>query len=162
MIVVSNSSPLISLARLGEIGILQRLYGEIWIPQAVWNEIVIEGEGRPGAEEVRQSNWIRCESISNVHLVRVLQRELGLGESEAIVLAVEKNADLLIIDERLGRKVASYLGLNIIGVVGLLVEAKHRGIIKSVKAYLDRLQKKANFRISAPLYSKVLQDVGEL
>lgn len=162
MIVVSDSSPLISLARIGELGILRRLYGEILIPQAVWDEIVVEGEGRPGADEVRGSGWIRCELVSNLHLARILRRELGAGEAEAIALAVERDADLLIIDERLGREIASYLGLNVIGVIGVLVEAKHKGIIRSVKAYLDKLRELAGFRISDALYSRVLRDEGEL
>ena len=91
MIVVSDSSPLISLARIGELEILRCLYGEILIPQAVWDEIVVEGEGRPGADEVRGSGWIRCEPVSNLHLARILRRELGAGEAEAIALAVERN-----------------------------------------------------------------------
>jgi len=132
------------------------------IPQAVWDEIVVEGEGRPGADEVRGSGWIRCEPVSNLHLARILRRELGAGEAEAIALAVERNADLLIIDERLGREVASYLGLNVIGVIGVLVEAKHKGIIRSVKVYLDKLRELAGFRISDALYNRVLRDEGEL
>lgn len=96
MTVVSNASPLINLARIGQLDLLRQLYGELWIPDAVRYEVVEEGYGRAGAEEVRAADWIKTQTVSNQPLVRVLTYELDAGEAEAIVLALEKSADLLL------------------------------------------------------------------
>lgn len=83
MIVVSNASPLINLARIGQIGLLRELYGELWIPEAVWREVVEEGRGQAGAEEVGQGGWIVTQLVTNQLLVEALQQELDAGEAEA-------------------------------------------------------------------------------
>jgi predicted nucleic acid-binding protein len=107
MIVVSNSSPLIALAQIGEF----ELYEELWIPDAVREEVARIGsdsekieKNRPGIEEVRGATWIRSVNVSNLEAVQILRGRLDAGESEAIVLAQELNADLLLIDEARGQK----------------------------------------------------------
>ena len=82
--IVSDSSPLISLARIGKLDLLQRLYGELLIPQAVWNEVVVKGVGQPGAEEIKSAGWIKTVAVANDELVLALQRDLDSGEAEAI------------------------------------------------------------------------------
>jgi len=161
-IVVSNASPLINLARIGHLDLLQAVYSELAIPQAVWEEVVVEGAGQPGAEQVRQANWIRVHPVTNRHLVKALRQDLDAGEAEAIALAAESGAELLIIDERLGRETARHLGLQCVGLIGVLVEAKHRGIIQAIKPYLDLLRDVAGFRIRDDLYQRVLEDEAEL
>lgn len=92
--------------------------------------------------------------------MRVLQQELDAGESEAIAISLEIDAELLLMDERIGRETADYLGLHYIGLIGVLIEAKHKKLISRIKPYLDALRK-AGFRISNELYARVLQDEGE-
>ena len=101
MSVVSNASPLINLARIGKLDLLHDLYGELTIPEAVWREVVVEGAGQPGADEVKGATWIKRHAVANRQLVHALQQELDAGEAEAIVLASEMEAELLLMDERL-------------------------------------------------------------
>jgi predicted nucleic acid-binding protein len=161
MKVVSNTSPIINLAWIGQLELLRELYGVIHIPEAVWHEIVAQGAGQPGAKEVSSADWIKVCAVENKHLVLALHQDLDAGEAEAIALALEQQAGLLLMDERLGRETARYFGLNYTGLIGVLIEAKHKGLIGSIKEYLDKLRTMAGFHISQPLYLKVLQDQGE-
>jgi predicted nucleic acid-binding protein len=162
VIVVSNSSPLINLSRIGILDLLTQLYGELTIPEAVWLEVVIHGAGLPGADEVKNAAWIKKKAVSNIQLVAALQQELDAGEAEAVALALEAGADALLMDERLGRETARHLGVRCIGLIGVLVEAKQKGIIAAVKYHLDALRDIAGFRISDDLYARVLHDQGEV
>ena len=90
-----------------------------------------------------------------------LRQDLDSGEAQAIALALEINADLLLMDERLGRDVAEYFGLGYTGLIGVLVDAKHNKLIRDIKTLLDDLRNKAGFRISDSLYQRVLSDMGE-
>jgi predicted nucleic acid-binding protein len=92
--VVSDASVLINLSRIGELDLLRRLYGGLLIPEAVWREVVVEGAGQPGAEEVRTASWIETHNVDNEHLVRALRQDLDAGEAEAIALALEVEAEL--------------------------------------------------------------------
>lgn len=162
MSVVSNASPLINLARIGQLDLLRQVYVEITIPSAVWEEVVVEGAGQPGADEVKGVAWIRVESVENHELVQALRQELDAGEAEAIVLALELGAELLLMDEHLGRESATHLGARPIGLVGVLIEAKRKGFLSSIKPLLDSLRTTAGFRVRESLYRRVLQDEGEL
>lgn len=161
MIIVSDTSPILNLAIIGQLHLLPRLYGTVIIPQAVYAEIVIMGAGQVGATEVAQAEWIECKQITNRPLARSLESELDVGEAEAIVLAVELKADLLLIDERKGRIVAQRLGVNSVGLLGILIKAKHEGLIAAVDLIMDDLRNKAGFWISDDLYNYVLQIAGE-
>jgi len=161
MNVVSDASALINLARIGKLDLLHQLYGELAVPEAVWQEVVVDGAGQPGANEVQKATWIKIHSVTNKQLVRALQQDLGAGEAEAIALALELKADLLLMDERLGRETARHLGLRYTGLIGALRDAKHKGLIHAVKPYLDALRDIAGFRLSDALYLRVLQDEGE-
>jgi len=102
--IVSNASPLIGLVRIGRLELLRQLYKELFIPEAVWREVVVEGAGQPGAEDVQAATWIETRPATNRQLVKALQQELDAGEAEAIALALEINADFLLMDEHLGRE----------------------------------------------------------
>lgn len=86
---------------------------------------------------------------------------MDAGEAEAIALALETDAKLLLMDERLGREVAQHFGIRCVGLIGSLVESKHRGLISEVREAMDRLRDIAGFRISQALYEQVLKDTGE-
>src|SRR3990172_3553526 len=162
MKVVSNTSPLINLARIGHLNLLPRIFSRLLIPEAVWQEAVIDGEGQPGANEIRQAGWIERATVSNRQLVRSLRQELDPGEAEAIALAVEINADWLLMDERLGRQTARHFGLGYIGLIGILKAAKKRGEIAALRPLLEQLRDLAGFRISLALYEQALREMGEL
>lgn len=162
MKVVSNASALINLSRIGKLDLLHKLYGELGIPEAVWQEVVINGIGQPGAEEVKRAVWIKKYAVTNSQLVHALEQDLDAGEAEAIALASEIKAELLLMDERLGRETAHHLGLRCVGLIGVLIEAKHRGFISGVKPHLDALRDVAGFRIKDELYLKILRDEAEI
>lgn len=115
MKVVSDASPLIALSAIGRLSLLQHLFPEIVIPAAVHREI--QAEDRPGASEVLQAAWIETQSVESGHLLSVLTEEPDPGEAEAIALALETEADVLLIDERRGRQVARRLGCRVLGLL---------------------------------------------
>ncbi|HAS17965.1 MAG TPA: DUF3368 domain-containing protein [Nitrospiraceae bacterium] len=145
--IVSNSSCLIVLDKLGKLELLERLYTKITIPKAVKDE-VFKGKSIPG--------WIGVVNIKQPIAPRILERNLGYGESEAISLSLELNTDLLIVDDLAARKVAVELGINITGVIGILLEAKKKGLVQNLKYYLDKMQKH-DFRISKAAYDLALE-----
>lgn len=161
MIVVSNTSPIVNLAAVGQLNLLQQLYDRVIIPQAVYDEIVVAGAGQPGAVEVETYAWIEANKAADRVLVASLQLGLDEGEAEAIALAAELKADLLLLDERRGRAVASQLGLRCVGLLGVLMEAKHQDLIAAIKPVLDALIQRAGFWVSQALYDHVLQSAGE-
>ncbi len=161
MSIVSNASPLINLARIGELNLLSQLYGELIVPEAVWREVVLEGAGQPGAKEVETASWIQAQSATNRELVQALRQELDAGEAEAIALALEVGAEFLLMDERLGREMALHMGVRCVGLIGILVEARHKELIDKVRPFLDKLRDMAGFWLSETLYRRVLQDEGE-
>ena len=160
MNVISNSSPLINFSALGRLDILQTLYGSVFIPGAVYHEVVVAGQHHPGAAEVKQATWIVQKSVTNMAAVAALH-DLGRGEAEAIMLAVEHPGSLVILDDRQGRLVAGHLGLNVIGTLGVLLVAKRKGLIQSLATAIEQLQTRIGFRIRADLKAKVFQEAGE-
>lgn len=161
MTIVSNASPLVSLARIDKLDLLQQLYEEVTIPDAVRHEVVVEGAGQPGSGEVEAAPWINRRSVANRPLVRALQQHLDPGEAEAIALALELGAELLLMDEHLGRETARHLGVRYTGVIGVLIEAKRKRLLTAVKPHVDALRNIAGFYMGNALYRRVLQDEGE-
>jgi predicted nucleic acid-binding protein len=161
VIVISNTSPIINLAAVGQLVILQQLYETVLIPDAVYSELTSGDGAQPGGTEVQTLPWIETKSVTNQALVTALQMELDPGEAAAIALAVELKADLLLLDERQGRAIAARFGLRFVGLLGVLIEAKHKGCIMAVKPILDDLVTKAGFWVSQPLYARMLQAAGE-
>jgi hypothetical protein len=156
MIVVSNTSPLTNLAAIGEFEIFHHLYGKLHIAQGVWEELNAEGQTWPGRDEVATADWIERHQVQNQALVTALQRDLDRGEAESIALALELEATLILLDEREGRHAAQRLGLKVVGVVGVLLEAKANATISAVRPLLDGLRQSAGFYLSEPLYQHVL------
>ncbi len=162
MIVVSDASPIIALSLIGQLDLLRELYHEVKVPEAVYQEITRLGVEQIGVQEILQSSWISAQPVVNNELVNALLGELDQGEAEAIALASEVSAELLLIDERRGRKTATRLGLNVIGVLGILIEAKKNKLIDSLTEQLDDLVLITGFRISPELRQRVLEVTREL
>ena len=159
MIVVSDSSALISLAAIERLHLLRDLYGRVLIPEAVYAEVTRQPFERPGAQEVTEAEWIEVRAVQNWTLARVYQ--IGRGEGEAIALAVEARPARIIIDEHRARAYAQGLGLRVIGVLGVLLEAKSAGLIPLVKPEIDNLLVIAGSRIAPRLYASILAQAGE-
>lgn len=156
MIVVADSSPLIALARIGRLDLLHSLFGTLLLPEAVWREFVEAGGDKPGADELAQADWIQRRAVSDAGLVALLSQDLGAGEAEAIVLAREARADLVLMDERMGRAAAKRLGLRVTGLVGVLIEARERGHLTDAEFVVNELHSKAGFWLSEDLRRMVL------
>jgi predicted nucleic acid-binding protein len=156
MIVVSDSSPLIALCDLGKLDLLRLLYDQVVLPDAVWKETAIAGQDQSGRKALLEASWIEHVKVHNQLLVKSLAQKLDVGESEAIALALELNADLLLMDERLGRNVAMRFGIDVTGVIGILLMAKAHGYLSAIKPELDRLRNEFDFRMSESLYQQAL------
>lgn len=161
MIVVSNTSPIINLAMINQLELLQKLYQEVIISQEVYREITIKGEGQPGSKEIIHLPWIQIKQPKNISLIHLLKKDLHSGEAETLALACELKSDLLLLDERLARQIASLLKLHYIGLMGILIEAKRKHLIPQVKPLLDRLIQEAGFWIKPTLYHQVLNTANE-
>ncbi len=161
MIIVSNTSPIINLANVDQLQLLNQLYGDITIPQAVFHEISVIGAAQPGAKEVETLSWFSTSTVQNITMVNSLRSELDAGEAEAIALAVEIKADLLLMDERRGYMKAQQLNVECHGILGMLIKAKYQGLITTVKPILDDLIAVAGFWVNDVLYHRILQTVGE-
>ncbi len=159
---VSNTSPLIALSIIEWLDLPGQFFDPIVVPQAVVKEAIVNGAARPGAREIDaaiKAGWIRVESPRDTTLAAALSDELGLGEAEAITLAVEYHC-VLIIDEPAGRHKAKRLGLRIIGTLGLLALAKNSGKIDLVSPWISKLQA-GGYRLGDSLIARFLKDMGE-
>ncbi len=141
--VVSNTTPILSFIKLNRLDILRTIYKEITIPEAVYKELE---EGRHKYYlNISKENWIKISKVSNKNLVEKFEEILDAGEAEAITLALELKANLLLMDEKLGRRIAEEQGLKISGTIGILLKAKEEGIISEVKPLIYELIKKGNY-----------------
>jgi predicted nucleic acid-binding protein len=159
-IIVSDTTAITHLAKINLLGMLHALYEEILIPEAVHYELSQVNPAQVGALQVLNSPWIKVVAVKNRIVVTKLQSTLDLGESEAIALAIERKADVLIIDEVKGRAVAKQLVTKIIGMAGVLIEAKKLGVIQSIKPHLLAL-KSTGFKIGDDVIEYALQVAGE-
>lgn len=124
MIVVADSGPLIHLSLIGSLGLLPDLYGQILIPDLVYDEVVNSGEGLPGSREVAGASWIAVEKHDpKSDLFRLLRGDLDAGEAAAICLAIDRHAEWFLSDDRPARLTAERMGLQVCGSVGVLAAA---------------------------------------
>lgn len=159
MTIVSNASPLINICKLKLFHHIPALYKSLIIPDAVFHEVVQKGAGRLGAAEVAsgiKSGVIVRKQVNNPLAVAALARFLGLGESEAIVLASEIGAEAVILDDNKARVVAASMDLHVTGTIGILLDLKSAALILKIKPFLDETVKNG-FRISPVLYDKILK-----
>lgn len=161
MVVVSNTSPLMNLAVIGRLTLVERLYGSVNIPDAVARELAAALPEQFSAQMIKKLTWLTVCSVKNRQLTGSLLLDLDAGEAEAIALSAEMKAGLLLLDERRGRSIAQRFGLKFIGLIGMLIDAKRKGHIPAVKPVLDDLIAKAGFWVDNRLYTRVLQEAGE-
>lgn len=137
--VICNTGPLIALATINQLHILQALFPTITVSQIVHEEILAGGSTAKGGANYTTTNWITVTDSSDYDpLLRTL---LDAGEASVITLAREESADLLLIDELKGRKIArTVYGLNVIGTVGILVQAKQASIIANIKPLINEMR----------------------
>jgi uncharacterized protein len=161
VIVVADTTPLLYLSRIGRLGVVHAVHGEVVVPETVWNELVVARPLAPGVEDLLASAWIRVnDDAERAGIDAVLAASLDRGEAAAIKLAELLRAETLLIDERKGRDVARRRGLHIQGTLGLLVEARRAGVFASLREVLDDLTREG-FHVSAQLVTEALRHVGE-
>ena len=160
---ISNTSPLLNLAIIGQLDLLREQFGEVTIPVAVLQELRVD-EALPGSSALRQAledGWIRVQQVEDRDLVHLLQRALDDGEAEAIALAAQTKAAWLLLDERDGRLAAKTLGLHVTGVLGILLRAQRDGDVPSLRKVMEKLQAQAGFHIASALFEELLISVDE-
>lgn len=161
MVIISDTTTLSNLLAIGKTHLLQQLFHEITVPPIVQQELVAFEALRPSVENLFAEGWVHVATPTDPDTLRALRLILDGGEAEAIALAVERQADLLIMDEQAGRREAARRGLRIIGLLGILVEAKREGLIDRVSDTLNELILKAGFWVNPRLKREVLESVGE-
>jgi uncharacterized protein len=160
MIVVSDTSPIRALAHLGRVDLLHSLFGEVLVPPAVEFELQMPPPAR-AVVDLTAWNFIRVESPRDVSRVQQFRRSLDAGESEALALALERSAAILLMDEAKGRAAATGLGLTVVGTLGALVRAKAAGLVPRVRPLMDSLEDELGFFVSAKLRAEVLAAANE-
>lgn len=164
MIVISDTTPIISMMKAGQLELLEKLFGAVYIPSAVYRELT---ENKAFSEElkmVKESEFLYVGEVVNEKYVTILRNFTGLdaGESEAIVLADEMCSDVLLMDEHKGRQVARKMGITITGTIGILTYAFDEGLLtqEDVEECIERL-KESGIRISEKLYQRLWEHLGK-
>lgn len=156
--IVSNTTPIISLLKIDRLDLLKQLYTQIHIPIAVYAEIEA-GKAKVFYKDLSKIDWIKIIEIQNKQAVKYFL-DLDSGEAEAIVLATELNADLILLDEKLGRFHAKHADLKVTGTIGILLKAKTEGLIDHLKPLLNELTEKGVW-INEKLIEEILDKAGE-
>ncbi len=156
MKVVVNATPLIALSLINQLELLNQLFDEVIIPDAVYQEVVISGASKPGAIELKNASWIQVQSVTPSSTIEPLLLGLDRGELQVILLAISIKPDWVIIDEKLARRVAKVIGLSVKGTVGVLLAGFHAGYL-SQEETLDSLQQLVNngIRLSSQIINWV-------
>jgi hypothetical protein len=157
MIVVSNATPIISLASIGRIDILRHFFDTVYIPQAVYNEI--KSKKAFGYNEIDDA-FFQVERIKDEFAQNILLNDLDLGEAQTIVLAKEMSADIVLIDETIGYNIAKSQELNVKRTLSFLIASKQKGYIDEVAPLLDEMIEKGRW-ISRKVYNDVLRFCDE-
>ena len=160
MIVVTDSTVLIGLAKLGKLTLLKEIFSKVSIPEEVFKEVVERGKDKPGSKLIKESSWIETKTVKDKTQVSFLMGSLERGEAEVLALTRELEADLILLDEEKARKSAVIAGFNVMGLLGLFNLAKNMGLIHEVRPLInERMTKK--FRISGKIVEEALKKAGE-
>ncbi len=160
MIVISDTSCIGYLIIIDKLSLLRQNFTNIIIPLSVHKE-VLPLSAKYDLTKYLNANWISIKEITNYELYKNLLKEVDEGESEAMVLSKELSADLLLIDERKGTLIARSMGINTIGLIGVLLLSKKKKLIKNIKSLLDELIANTTFRIDKNIYNNVLKAANE-
>lgn len=162
MIVVSDATPIISFLKINRLDILNKLFGEVLLPEAVYEELTSNSAFQEEAERVKTCEFFKKVSVSNSETVDMLMRVTGLdlGESEAIVYSDENKSDLLIVDEVRARHVAASMKLRITGTIGILTAANENGLLNKDDAIeCVKILRISNRHISETLLNSVIENL---
>ncbi|MBD2664001.1 hypothetical protein B6N60_03606 [Richelia sinica FACHB-800] len=161
MIIVSDTTPLSELAKVGKIELLRDIFGTVIIPEEVYIEVTTGNH--PAVNLVKSADWIEIRAVSDLEKLSNLRivTNLGAGECAAMILAEELEAHQLLMDDLDARRVALSRNLKIIGTIGILLVAKQQGLISSIKDILDALIAEGK-HISSRLYEEALAAAHEL
>lgn len=163
MIVVSDATPVISLLKINQLNLLHGLFQEVLIPQAVYDELTLNPAFEKEAIQIKECTFITKVEVGQESSVNLFQRVTGLdrGESEAIIYTDNESADLILMDEIKGRKVAVQMGLNVMGTLGILLEAYEQGLLSREEIFsgLDILKNSRRF-ISEALYKQLIEKIN--
>ena len=159
-IVVSDTTPFIALSIVGQLQLLAELYEEIFVPPSVFDEVMAGGVANIGVADFRMAEWIRVVELVDPRRADLLV-DLDRGEAETITLAQEVGADLVIIDERLGRRFARHLGLAVTGSLGVLLRAKQMGYVNKVGPMVEALRH-GGIRLGDDVVQRTLELAKEL
>ena len=158
MLIVSDTTPIISLIKVNRLDLLKTMFQEVIIPQAVYNELVCNLRFADEADIVKNCDFLKVVSVHNADNIALLREteKLDAGESEAIILSQEQVADILLMDEHRGRQVAKRMGISIVGTIGILLQAYDENLLSRAEI-LDCLEcmQKNKIRISKMLMEYV-------
>jgi len=157
--IVVNTSPWIALSICNQIPLLQKLYTEVLIPLGVKEEILEGGEQGIGTYELKTSSWLKIEKVVDVEKIKLLY-ELEQGEAEVIILAKEKGIRQVLIDEKVARLQAKVLGFDVIGTLGLLLKAKKKGMLPSIKPLITKMLENGIW-VKGEIVKGILKDAEE-
>jgi uncharacterized protein len=163
MLAVSNTSPISNLASIGRLALLRLQFPVLWIPSAVEGELMAHpnADALSAIQQALREQWIRTAAPPSSSLLGILKSSLHPGEAEAIALATDLRADIVVIDECEARQLATQAGLSVTGVLGILLRAKRAGQISAIAPEIRALRDKARFFIAPSLESAVLVAAGE-
>ena len=158
--VIVNSTPLIALCNIGRLDLLQKVYGRIVIPQAVFDEVTEKDDS--ACRQIKQRpDWIEVKQISDNSQKQMYRAKLHDGEVEVMILAQEPpTADLLIIDDNAAKKTAKFLGLHVTGTLGVLLKAKKMGLVEGITPLIEDLCKNG-FYVDETVKAMALKQASE-
>ena len=160
MPVVADASPIILLSRVGRLDLLPALYGRLVVPAPVYREVA--QVGKPGSADLSAEPWVELvETDPSDPVFTNLRRNLDLGEAAALAVAKALSADLVLMDDRQGRRAAATLGLSVKGTLGILLAAKRGGFLDKVGPLVAALVEQGAW-LSPALKRQVLAAAGEL
>ena len=160
---VSNTSPILNFAIIGQLDLLKAQFTKILIPPAVLQELRLEDDfpELTHIQKAIKAGWLQVMPLENLQLAQILKLDLDAGEAEAIALALQIKVQRILLDERDGRHNAISLGLTVTGVLGVLLRAKRQEAIPSIKSSLLALRQQAGFFIAEDLFNAILVEADE-